>query len=80
MSDPIVPLNCPQCGEPLNYRKTGNAWRRKGAIIDTADEVHLYHCWWHGFYTLWPDGRLGYVRNSLRWHDPDDFKDYPRDL
>ena len=76
MSEPDVPPNCPHCGQRLSYRKTGNAWRRrfrKDAIIETADEVHLYHCGTHGFYMVWPDGTLRYVLNSINHTDPGDF-------
>jgi hypothetical protein len=75
-SDDPNPLTCPHCGQRLSYRKTGSAWRRrlhKTAVIETASDVNLYHCGIHGFYVLWPDGRLGHVWNSIRHTDPDDF-------
>lgn len=76
MPEPNLSPNCPGCGRPLSYRKTGNAWRRRlrrDAVIETADTVHLYQCGTHGFFMVWPDGRLGYASNSSNDHDPNDF-------
>ena len=39
MSDPMLPLNCPQCGHPLDY-------------VSTVDTAHIYVCGMHGEFRL----------------------------
>lgn len=67
------PPNCPRCGEPLTYRKTGIGSRQKGNVRQDNQEVHLYFCDRDGFYTLWPDGGVRYTPSSYRPTELTDF-------